>query len=60
MKPQPSAVDSFLRFLLGFFVFIGVSFGVTITVNNYTAQRQAEQNEAAALKAVLSSQPIQK
>jgi len=56
MKPQPSAVDSFLRFLLGFFVFLGVSFGVTITVSHYAVQQQADKSEAAALHALISGQ----
>lgn len=60
MKPQPSAIDSFLRFLFGFFIFIGVSFGVTVAVSRYTLQQQADTTEAAALHALLSSQAAQK
>ncbi len=56
MKPQPSAVDSFLRFLLGFFIFLGVSFGVTLAVSHYTVKQQADKAEAAALDGLLSAQ----
>ncbi len=50
---QESALDSFLKFVLGFFVFIGVSLGVSYGVNVYTVQQQAAANQAAALKALL-------
>lgn len=54
MKPAP--VGSFVRFLVGFLTFIGVSLGVTVAVNSYAvAQSQAE--HAAALQALI--QPVQ-
>lgn len=57
---QESALDSFLKFVLGFFVFIGVSFGISYWVNIYTVQQQAAANQAAALKALLESTPAQR
>ena len=47
-------MDSFFRFTIGFLVFIGLSFGITIAVNTYTAQQAAEQQTAAALQAMLA------
>jgi hypothetical protein len=47
-------MDSFFRFLIGFLVFIGLSFGVTYAVNIYTAQQAAQQQVAAALQAMLA------
>ena len=51
-----SPVGSFLRFFIGFMLFISISFGVALTVNSYTAKQSAEQQTAAALKAVLERQ----
>lgn len=59
MRPEPTALDSFLRFVLGFFVFIGVSFGVTYGVATYTSQQAAAANQATALKALLDTAPTQ-
>jgi hypothetical protein len=44
-----------LRFVLGFFVFIGVSFGVTVGVNAYTAKQTAAASQASALRALLGT-----
>jgi hypothetical protein len=57
MRPEPTPLDSFLRFVLGFFVFIGVSFGVTYGVTVYTAQQTAAANQATALQALLDTAP---
>lgn len=46
-------VGSFLRFFLGFMLFISISFGVTIAVNVYASKQGAEQQTAAALQAML-------
>jgi hypothetical protein len=46
-------VGSFVKFSLGFLIFIGVSFGVTIAVNTYTVTQTGEQQAAAALAAML-------
>lgn len=46
-------MDSFFRFVIGFLVFIGLSFGVTYAVNIYTAQQNVQQQTAAALQAML-------
>jgi len=45
---RPSPTGSFLRFVIGFFVFISVSFGVTYLVQTISSQQQAEQQAAAA------------
>jgi hypothetical protein len=44
---------SFLRFLLGFFTFIGLSFLVTFSVNTYTVTQNSEKQTAAAIQAML-------
>lgn len=46
MRQNPT--NSFFRFLLGFFVFLSVFFGVTIVVNQITASQNAQQQAAAA------------
>ena len=46
MNPTPFA--SFLRFLIGFMLFISISFGVTFAVNSYTSARDEAQQAAAA------------
>lgn len=46
-------MGSFVKFSLGFLVFIGVSFGVTIAVNTYAAGETGEQQAAAALAGML-------
>ena len=51
MDPTPS--ESFLKFLFGFFVFIGLSLGLTLAVNTYTTQQIAAANQAAALHALV-------
>lgn len=48
-----SPVGSFLKFAIGFMVFISVSFGVTIAVNVYAQKQDAERQTAAALQAML-------
>lgn len=55
---RESAVGSFLKFSIGFMVFISISFGVTIAVNAYSQKQQAERQTAAALQAMLA--PVQK
>lgn len=47
-------MDSFFKFLLGFLIFIGVSFGVTFGVSYYAKQQDAAVQQAAALKAMLA------
>jgi hypothetical protein len=54
MKPAP--VGSFVRFLVGFVTFIGVSFGVTVAVNTYAIAKQNSQQQAAAFQALISDQ----
>lgn len=51
MRPTPTS--SFLRSLIGFFVFISVSFGVTYAVNIVTAAETREQQVAAAASRML-------
>ncbi|MCE9541036.1 hypothetical protein K8R03_00565 [Candidatus Kaiserbacteria bacterium] len=45
---QESPVGSFFKFLLGFLVFISVSFGVTFTVNKMAQAKDVSQAAAAA------------
>ena len=49
-----SPVGSFLKFVIGFTVFISVSFGVTYAVNTYTDAHEQDQMAASALKAMLA------
>ncbi|MDB5238187.1 MAG: hypothetical protein JWM46_457 [Candidatus Kaiserbacteria bacterium] len=51
MDQQP--VSEFFKFALGFLVFITVSFGVTFAVNSYSISQSADQQAAAAIKAML-------
>ena len=51
-----SPVGNFLRFFLGFMLFISISFGVTFAVNSYSTQQAVEQQAAAALQAMLLTQ----
>jgi hypothetical protein len=45
---QPSPAGSFFRFVIGFFVFIAVFFGVTVAVQKISANENASQQAAAA------------
>jgi hypothetical protein len=51
---MPSPVSSFLRFVVGFSVFLSVSFGVTYTVNTISEKQEMERQTAAALQAMLA------
>jgi len=48
-----SPVGNFLRFFLGFMLFISISFGITFAVNSYTQKQSVDQQTAAALQAML-------
>ncbi len=48
-----TSVGSFLRFVVGFSVFISVSFGVTYAVNTYSIAQEKEQQAAAAFGAMI-------
>jgi hypothetical protein len=50
---QPSPVSAFTRNLVGFAVFLSVSFGVTYAVNTITAKQTQEQQVAAAATRML-------
>jgi len=50
-----SPVGSFLRFFLGFMLFISVSFGVTFAVNTLATDQAGEQQTATAIQAMLKS-----
>jgi len=50
-------VSSFLRFVVGFSVFLSVSFGVTYTVNTISVRQEQERQTAAALKAMIGETP---
>lgn len=53
MPMTPAPVGSFVRFLIGFLIFISVSFGVTIAVNTYASSQDAQHQTAAAQEAML-------
>jgi len=44
--------DSFFKSVIGFAVFIFVSFGVTYVVQSMSAEKEREQQAAAALEAI--------
>jgi hypothetical protein len=48
-----SPLQSFLRFVVGFSVFISVSFGVTYAVNTYTVMQEKEKQTAVAFAAMI-------
>ena len=52
---QRAPVSSFVRFVVGFLTFIGVSFGVTIGVNAYAGAQDSQQMAAAAISAMLET-----
>lgn len=52
---QQSSVGSFLQSVLGFLLFIAVSFGITYVVNTLSVQHEAQAQQAAALQAMLRS-----
>ena len=52
------AFDSFFRFTLGFLLFIGLSFGITMGVGVVTAQQTASAQQAAALQSLLRVQKV--
>jgi hypothetical protein len=51
MKQSPTG--SFLKFTIGFLVFISLSFGVTFAVNEYTMKQARIAAEAAAQAALI-------
>lgn len=51
---QSSPMGSFFKFVLGFLVFISVSFGVTFAVNEVAQSQDAQQTAAAALAHMLA------
>ncbi|TSC87089.1 MAG: hypothetical protein G01um10148_194 [Parcubacteria group bacterium Gr01-1014_8] len=48
-----SPFESFLRFVVGFTVFISVSFGVTYAVNTYSQMQEVEKQTASAFQAMI-------
>jgi hypothetical protein len=54
-KMAPSPVGSFMRFLVGFTVFISVGFGVTYAVQTVATNQEQEQQTAAAIQAALEN-----
>ena len=46
-------MGSFLKFFVGFTLFISISFGVTFAVNEYTLTKSVDEQAAAALQAML-------
>ena len=45
--------DSFFRFLLGFLMFISLSFFITLAVHSYTIAQEVQDQTAAAFKALV-------
>ena len=50
---QQTPLGSFARFLIGFTLFISVSFGVTLAVQTYASGQDAAHQQAAAAAAML-------
>jgi len=50
---SPSPVGSFMRFFIGFSVFISLSFGITFAVQKYATSQDAAKQQAAAAAAML-------
>lgn len=50
---EQSPLGSFAKFTVGFLVFISISLGVTVAVNQYTASQTAAAQNAAAIQAML-------
>lgn len=50
---SPSPVSDFTRNVIGFAVFLSVSFGVTFAVNIFTAQESQEEQVASAAARML-------
>ena len=48
-----SSTNSFLRFVLGFLMFISMSFVITYAVNSYTLAQDQQKQTAAAIKALV-------
>ena len=46
---------SFFRFLLGFLIFISLSFAITYAVNTYTIAQEEHEQTAAAFEAMVES-----
>lgn len=53
MYMNPSPTSDFTRNVIGFAVFLSVSFGLTIAVNTFTAQETAEEQVASAAAKML-------
>ncbi|HUO56371.1 MAG TPA: hypothetical protein VMU27_02985 [Candidatus Paceibacterota bacterium] len=50
---RPSPVGTFLKFIGGFFLFLSLSFGLTIAVSSYAKAQDAQQAAAAAISLML-------
>lgn len=50
---SPSPASSFLKFFVGFTVFIGISFGLTYAIQRYDGERVAQRAQAAAAAEML-------
>ena len=56
-NPVNSGINSFFRFVLGFTVFIAVSFGLTYAVTTYAVSQEKEQQVASAFQTLLGHTP---
>jgi hypothetical protein len=52
---QETPAGSFLRFFLGFLIFISLSVGLTVFTNSYLVKQEGDQHAAAA-KALMLQQ----
>lgn len=50
-----SPLQSFLRFTIGFMVFLSVSFGVTFAVNTISTAQEKERQTASAYEAMVGT-----
>ena len=53
LKPSMGSLEHFLKFVFGFTLFIGVSFGLTYTVTQIDKKQTQEEQTAAAFEAML-------
>ncbi len=54
------SANSFFRFVLGFTLFIALSFGVTYAVSTYAIREEKEKQTAAAFQIMIGNPPLEK
>lgn len=53
---ERAPLNSFLKFAIGFMVFVSLSLGLTFAVSSYTTSRDEAHQTAAALQALLAQE----